>query len=323
MPRVSDTSNALDASDVSDASPALMLESDQGADTFVRHTSGKARQPEQREQTVLARLLSFRCSESQAQSLPCQDYARVLCNQEGSSISFCVCDGVGSSYKGNFAAQYLATCLVDWLQTFPAIPSKSARFLKALHPRLDQWAHEAQEILACFEIPPDLPALVREVLEELRTTYGSETVFFCGRIDLYEASAQRPAKERFFFQRAAHQPRFRALFCWMGNVSARLYMPDQPPIELGEVSNDEHRWSTARGRRGSVTLQTRSFDALDRLLIYTDGLQSLQETLADLDDEALQEQARELLSSATSDDMTLLDLQWSRIISTVAKEDEL
>ena len=60
MPRVSDTSNALEASDVSDASPALMLESDQGADTFVRHTLGKARQPEQREQTVLARLLSFR-----------------------------------------------------------------------------------------------------------------------------------------------------------------------------------------------------------------------------------------------------------------------
>jgi len=294
---------------VSDDSSLFVLESDQGADTFVQHSLG---------QTILARLLSFRCQEAQSQVLPCQDYARVLSNQQGSSISFCVCDGVGSSYKGNFAAQYLATSLVDWLQKWSLLPHKSSRLIKALHPRLDQWAREAQETLVCFETPTDIPALVREVLEELRTTHGSETVFFCGRIDTVAPLALQNTKERSLFVRPK-PPRFKALFCWMGNVSARLYLPDRPLLELSDSHNDSNRWSTVRGRRGSLSLQTLAFDSIDRLLIYTDGLAAMSDTLADLNDEALQEQARALLLSPTSDDMTVLDIQWLHTTST--KED--
>lgn len=291
---------------VSDDSSLFILDSDQGVDTFVQHALG---------QTILARLLSFRCQEAQSQALPCQDYARVLSKQQGSSMSFCVCDGVGSSYKGNFAAHYLATRLVDWLQTWSMLPHKASRLLRSLHPRLDQWAREAQETLACFETPPDVPALVREVLEELRTTHGSETVFFCGRIDTIASLPLQNTKERSLFARPK-RPRFNAFFFWMGNVSARLYLPDQPFLELSDSQNDSNRWSTVHGRRGSVAFQTLTFDSIDRLLIYTDGLAAIGDTLADLNDDALQEQARTLLLSPTSDDMTVLDIQWLHATST-------
>lgn len=137
------------------------------------------------------RLVSTRCREGQEQSLPCQDYAALISNAQGTSFSFCVCDGVGSSYKGNFAARYLAGCLVSWLQKLPALPRRGEKLIRPLHTRLNQWAREAQQALNDFAIAPDAPELVREVLAELRQSHGSETVFFCARIDSVVPAAPR------------------------------------------------------------------------------------------------------------------------------------
>lgn len=279
--------------DDSDDNSLLIVESEQGADTFVQNSLGQA---------IIVRLLSFRCQEAQAQELPCQDYARITVNRKGSSICFCICDGVGSSYKGDFAAQYLALCMVEWLQKLTVIPRKTSKLLKTLRPQLDRWADEAQTVLKCFDIPPELPTLVREVLEELRSTYGSETVFLSGRIDSVEPSL--PLSE-------SH--RVKVLFCWMGNVTARLFLTTGRCIDIGDAGNDYNRWSTARGRHGILRTQIFTFDTVERLIVHTDGLDTIGEELSDLSDADLEMQARQLLTLPTNDDMTVLDLQWIRI----------
>ncbi|MBV9690300.1 MAG: protein phosphatase 2C domain-containing protein [Ktedonobacteraceae bacterium] len=274
-----------------DSSP-LTLESNQCVDTFVQISL---------DQSVTARLLSFRCQEAQAQSLPCQDYATVMSQPEGASICFCVCDGVGSSYKGDFAAAYLAKCLLGWLQKLAVLPHTSTKLLKTLRPYLDQWAHEAQMALLAQPIPPELPALVQEVLTDVRNTYGSETVFLCGRIDAIKTRSPHLL---------SRTKRVRVLFCWMGNVNGQVFTTGNRSVATGEKGNDYNRWSTARGRHGVVKARIFTFDTIKRLTIHTDGLDRIADELADLSDEALQTRVQQLLALPTSDDMTLLDLRW-------------
>ncbi len=50
--------------------------------------------------------------------------------------------------------------------------------------------------------------------------------------------------------------------------------------------------------------------APQRLLVYTDGASRLSATLADLDDNALQMQARALRELPGADDLTILDIAW-------------
>lgn len=271
---------------------SLILESDQQEDTFMQQPIG---------QTVTARLLSYRCSEAQIRALPCQDYARIASNREGTSLCFCVCDGVGNSFRGNIAARSLAVYLVDWLQQLAGIPRRPSRLLKELQLQFDQWAREIQGEIQQMEMPDEIPALVREVLEELRGTYGSETVFLCGRIDSREVSSS-PFRSQ--------SPQVWALFMWMGNVIAKVCASSGKSIALGDTQNDYHRWSTARGQHGLVKARIFASDSLVRLIVYTDGLEGIEGKLMALSDDELQIEARHLLTLPVNDDVTVLDLQW-------------
>jgi hypothetical protein len=188
---------------------------------------------------------------------------------------------------------------VEWLQKMVLFPRKSSKLLRSLRPRLDQWARNAQATLADQGISPELPAVVREVLEELRQSYGSEAVFLCGRVDTPEqAHAHAPS------------PRVQASFCWMGNVRARLFTTGGQSIEMGNKDDDVDRWSTVRGRHGTVRTQIFTLDSIDRLIVNTDGLETISGELANLSDDELQMRARQLHALPTNDDMTVLDLQW-------------
>jgi hypothetical protein len=281
----------------------LLIESQPETDANVQAVFG---------QVANIRLLSFRSQEAQTQSLPCQDYARMVSCRQGEIICFCVCDGVGSSFKGDFAARYLTESLVSWLQKLSNIPKKPAKLMRRLQPQLNQWAQEAQASLSSIEIPQELPPLVREVLEELRETYGSEAVFLCGRIDLVGEQ-----------QSATQSRKARALFCWMGNVTARLFFPPNRYVDLGDKSNDSSRWSTVKGGKGSLKARILVLDTLERLLIHTDGLDTLDEELSFLDDAELQLGIENLRCQPGNDDMTMLDLQWLSNTQSAKKEDLL
>ena len=269
-------------------SPAV-IETKQGEDTFLHAPIREG---------VIARLRSVRCLEAQMGSLPCQDYAKVLSNQQGTSLCFCVSDGVGSSFNAELAARYLATELVAWLQTLSTIPEDVATLSLSLHPRLEQWASTAQGELEKLALPAETPLVVRKIVQQGRQTRGSETVFLGGRID-YDPRASSGTSSQ-----------ARVLFCWMGNVTAYLFTPTHKPMTLGDQNNDTNRWSTLHGCCGSLTLVSFLFDGLDRLIIHTDGLDTVGQALAHLDDDEVEERIQQLLRLPKNDDMTVLDLQW-------------
>lgn len=251
------------------------------------------------------RLLSRRCRESLSQSLPNQDYAYLAAHHTGSSLCFCVCDGVGSSYKGDFAASYIATRLVAWLQHYSQLPSDSTQPHVDLTRQLTALASSAQEELCQHPIASPLGPLVCEVLEELRSTYGSETVFLAGRIDVMESpelaaasSAPPPATPA------------RVLLCSLGNVSLQLYGPQQSPLRHDLVADDRNRWSSARGLRGELQCRTWDIASLQRLIVYTDGAEPIASALGQLDEAELRTRVERLQGLPANDDITILDIQW-------------
>lgn len=268
----------------------LVIETDQMVDTFMSAMV---------DNTVIARLLSMSCQEAQEQSLPNQDFAQVIC-QGRSSLSFCVCDGVGSSYKGDYASRYLALCLVRWLQDLTDLQQEPAQLAAMLQSYLNQRAPEAQAELEQIGLPPGTPQLVREVLEELCDTYGSETVFLCGRIDYGSGWSTSLS--------ISHP--MQTLFCWMGNVTARLFIAPDQFMKLGGEDEGGSRWSTVHGCRGPITMWSLALTTIDRLLIHTDGLDALGESLVVFSDEEWRAQARRLRLLPKNDDMTALELRW-------------
>jgi hypothetical protein len=269
---------------------ARRIESKQHEETFLH---------ESLDGDLEVRLLSFRCNDARQEALPCQDYA-LLVSRTQSSLTFCVSDGVGSSYRGDFAAHYLTNRLIGWLQNLPDLHVKAHTLTTQLEPLLHLWAEVGQGELIHQPLPPDIPEMLREILLEQSTLYGSEAVFFAGRIDYEHSAPFRTQQDR------------QAFFCWMGNISAQLFVAPGKYMLLSEeeTMSDENRWSTRRGPRGILTGLTMNFSMAERLIVHTDGFISISKELARLDDEALQERAVDLLLLPANDDMTMLDLQW-------------
>jgi hypothetical protein len=320
-----------------DKDPYLLIETVQTGDTFHRTSVND---------TLRVCLLSVRSQEAQTQKLANQDYARVHIQSDGSSLCFCVCDGVGSSYRGDFAAHYLAKRLIQWMQTLVDLQVQTSTLASQLDAQLNFWARAAQGQLRQVAISPNAPALVREVLEELRDTYGSETVFLCGRIDLDTTSASSGA------QNSEGACSAQMLVCWMGNVTAQLLVGANGVLETGRNSGSKAkvsgrpkagackgggkprpyspllaryitlggdddrvaRWSTLRGARGPVTIWKRHLSTIDRLIVHTDGLDAIVLPLDKLDDKAWQAQMQRLLLQPGHDDMTILELRWQGLV---------
>lgn len=267
-----------------------IIESDQMSDSFLSTTLNEH---------VSVRLCSVRSKEAQIEIAPNQDYARVVFAEQGSKLSFCVCDGVGGSFQGNFAAKYLATRLTDYLMTLPAIPRHSHKIAVLLREQLELWAVDAQQKLRLMSLPSHAPALEQEILAEQRDRHGSATVFFCGRIDYASPNRARFSKT------------LPALFCWMGNVTGRVFAASKACEQLGDLQNDRNRWSTHSGQQGFLTVRISALNKNEPLVIHTDGLDALGHQLAHFDDHQLQKRVWELLSLPTSDDMTVLEFHWA------------
>lgn len=282
-----------------DAPPLFsMMETNQAKDKFVHGPLSRV---------VDVRLLSLRCHEAKNQSLPNQDYARIIYRRDDTSLCFCVCDGVGSSYKGDFAAHYLATHLVHWLHNLPDLQAGPLKLGRSLQDYLDLLAAPAQAKLATLPFPEDVPPLVQEVLTDLLANYGSETVFLCGRLDYGNAVENQPAQS---FLHGSDDYVGQAFFGWMGNVSGQLFTAPGHSIPLGDPTDRGGRWSTLHGCRGAIRVWGRPLRGLDRLLIYTDGFGAHGSPLLSAMDNEWTTQVRRLLASPAEDDITALALHW-------------
>jgi len=224
-----------------------------------------------------------------------QDYLAV---REGpQTFAFALCDGVSQSFYGDLAAHYLGDALVAWIKEHlpPAMAPETIR--TALTTYLQGLTGPATEEVRRHPLPPDIPQMLRDVLEEKRAL-GSESTFVCGRIDLPGADF----------------PAGRIVLAWMGDSRLRLWMEDDAHVaSLGGVFETAQRWSSRRGLVGGALnvyvapLQATGQRA-SRLMAYSDGLAALDTWKEDPSNHAVQDMIARAGEAATSDDIAFLEV---------------
>ncbi|MDP4097424.1 protein phosphatase 2C domain-containing protein [Paenibacillus sp. P96] len=208
---------------------------------------------------------------------------------EGPVCTFVLCDGVGMSYRGEFAARYLGQSLLDWLNDDAEL--NPAR----LKERLQQWAVSAADTLEKEPIP-SMSALLRNVLEEKRRQ-GSQTMYICGRIEL-------PSRGR----------KGKMMLAWQGDSRIRLWKGAEEAQGIFEDTfRTSERWSTTRGPVGGqphwYESRLTGGDPM-RLQLYTDGLADLDPIREQLPDDQIQILLDSRHTDGLDDDAAFLELQW-------------
>ncbi|MFM9277200.1 hypothetical protein [Paenibacillus jiagnxiensis] len=217
-----------------------------------------------------------------------QDFAAL--HIDGHVCTFVLCDGVGMSYRGEFAARYLGQSLLAWLNDDAVLNPA------CLNERLQLWAASAAEELEKEPIP-HRSGLLRNVLEEKRRQ-GSQTMYICGRIEL-------PFRGK----------KGKMTLAWQGDSRIRLWKgPEEAGDIFGNTFRTSERWSTARGPVGGQPhwYETRlSVGEQMRLQLYTDGLADLDPIREQLPDDQIQILLDSSHTDGLDDDAAFLELQWN------------
>ncbi len=207
-------------------------------------------------------------------------------------LSFCVTDGVSQSFFGDLAAAALADDLVDWLDGLsPGLPVEQMR--PSLHARLEQLRAEVTRDVQAQPLPADLPGMLRQVLEQKRSL-GSESMYACGRIWL----PGEQVSDGYL------------VLSWLGDVRCRVWQSHQE-LRL-EGFRTENRWSSSRGMLGTpglfVTPLLSGVGRIQRLAIYSDGLEVLDGSQDFPDNDSLALIIAELSRNPKSDDVSLVEV---------------
>ena len=270
----------------------------------------------------LIRYMYYRSSESRLSSSPDiavgQDYMAWGLDRVSKAFQFVVCDGVGQSFLGNIAAKFLGEKLMD-----PNFGSRLDDFLLTMNSKTDQvielfqgWLgnlkEEANILVQEFPLPTALPDMVKHALEASRKDHGSETVFAFGRLSF-------------------KTPDPTLLLVWMGDTRVRLFNQKGDEINFkSKAWTNVERWSTKHGLKGgspNVWTGRLREQKISRILVYSDGLYTIDNRIESLESWELQSQANKLLVTPSSDDISLVDLALSpleehifRIFSNVPKK---
>ena len=133
------------------------------------------------------RYLYARSSDSRSSGTEGQDY--LAWRYTPHALGFVVCDGVGSSFCGNIAAEYLGNQLIKFLfdvgPTLEELDSASALAEKTMG-YLSEWQEGGYRKAESVKLPAGLPPLQLQALQQQRQEHGSETVFACGRLSFGE-----------------------------------------------------------------------------------------------------------------------------------------
>ena len=161
-----------------------------------------------------------------------QDY--VALHENGQTLAFALCDGVGESFYGELAARFLGDALVEWLWNEVPVRLDKDDLCGKLSDRMRAWTGPASELVRQQPLPEGIPTLQLEALEEKRAV-GSQSVFVCGRVDLPGSVF----------------PRGRILLAWMGDSRARIWGPEREcSSRLAGVFDAAERWSSSQGALG-------------------------------------------------------------------------
>jgi len=248
-----------------------------------------------RGQALAYRFAYARSADSRAAGDVGQDY--LAARERERTFAFALCDGVSQSFYGDLAARYLGDALVDWLLERLPPAGDPGTIRTALTAHLRDLTGPATELVQRQPLPPDVPPMLRDVLNEKRAL-GSESTFVCGRIDLPDHDS----------------PSGRIVLAWMGDSRLRLWRGDSAlPVALGGVFETAQRWSSRRGLVGGtlnvhVAPLQQAGQPVTRLMAYSDGLSALDGRGQDLADQAIQALIARAGEAATSDDISFLEV---------------
>jgi len=224
-----------------------------------------------------------------------QDYLTV--REDAHTFTFVLCDGVSQSFYGDLAARYLGDALLAWLSGHLPATVDAEPIRTALAAHLRELTESATGQVQRLSLPPDLPPMLREVLQEKRAL-GSESTFVCGRIDLTGGDF----------------PAGRVVLAWMGDSRLRLWTGDDAhTTDLGGVFETAQRWSTRRGPVGGdvnvfIAPLERDGRRINRLMAYSDWLAGLDDWSRDPSNHAVQDLITQAGEAATSDDVSFLEV---------------
>lgn len=237
---------------------------------------------------AIVRLLLDRSSDGASRSEPSQDY--LILEHTPSRLCFAVTDGVGSSFIGQLAAQFLARNVVRWL--FDRSPIVDEHDLSSsLTAFLAGLTEEAGDVVASYPIPEGRSEIVLDILEQQRA-YGSEAMIVCGRIDWPGNGAARIG------------------LSWLGDAHLRVQLSDESIEDLSGQTSD--RWSTRLGPRGDVQSWVRPTAEVARIIACSDGLLPELDAVIQLPDSALESRLARLAGESASDDIALVDIALMR-----------
>lgn len=211
-------------------------------------------------------------------------------NPAGDILTFAVCDGVGGSYLGFVASQFLAERLVQALYDDAKLERSSSTLISQdLRTMMNDWTYEAQKRLDEQHVGRTVNPLLAEVLRS-RQRDGSHTVFFCGCLDF--------------------RPDGKSVFAWMGNVMGQVFdTRGSQMLDLSQMLDDRERWTTTLGCLGSPHVEAIPTGQVRRVLVASDGLASQFGDLAMIKSkEAEAEYIATLSQKNYADDATLLSI---------------
>jgi hypothetical protein len=222
-----------------------------------------------------------------------QDY--LVCRYSDNEIAFCICDGVSLSYYGNIAAKLLGDELTDFLWSLgDSVYTSEDDLRQQLHNYLQNLTDKAKGQIERHVIPNHIQGMLREVLEAKRER-GSESTFVCGKIKFSSSNIESVA------------------LAWMGDSRVRVWNKEvDTSSQLGGQFLTSERWSTNDGLIGGgphVFVLDSEHCPIDRIHIYTDGLNAFDTWNKSPNDVELIEMVESSLSKPTSDDIAFLELE--------------
>lgn len=241
------------------------------------------------EQDFTCRFAYGRAAETVLLSEKGQDYMGFAV--DSGACSFVLCDGVGLSYRGDFASKFLGKNLLEWLRKGNGLSAQ--QFERKLQELTELSSREAD----LYRVEEGTPPLLKEVLEE-KQRLGSESMYICGRVDLPNRIHRKG----------------RLWLAWQGDSRLRLFH-DQTELSarFGDNFHTAERWSTRHGTVGGKPHVFQcSLDYLTgyRLLMYSDGLNDLDPISERVPDTEVQVLMNALHTDGLEDDASFLEIMW-------------
>lgn len=224
-----------------------------------------------------------RAAETQALGEVGQDV--IVLDGSDHALNFCLADGVSQSFFGDLAASALGDSLVRWVARLES-NSDARQIGLELSELLEKLRMQVTEEVNIFPLPKSLPPMLIEVLDQKRNN-GSESMFVCGFV--------RPREDRL-------------LLCWLGDMRCRVWRNGHEEKLAGHFRTED-RWSSRRGPvAGPAQIVLTNLSGVSRVMVYSDGLASLDDLPEAPSDPALQAAIEAAGRSPTSDDISFLDI---------------